>query len=111
MIITHCQFVMHCDQKNYTVIFMFSSTSASVLLYNTLNYFCEAKPCKMFTKMELATNFNFTKELQDFYCLHMLLAPMKEKKVAYQAWIKVFTARDYPNVFSQSILICALSLH
>ena len=51
----------------------------------------------MFTKMELTTNFNFTEELQDYYCLHMLLAPMKEKKVAHRAWIEVFTARDYPN--------------
>ena len=59
----------------------------------------------------IATNFNFTEELQDYYCLHMLLAPMKEKKVAQQAWIEVFTARDYPNVFPQSILIRALSLH
>ena len=41
----------------------------------------------------------------------MLLAPMKEKKVAHQAWIEVFTARDYLNIFPQSILICALSLH
>ena len=49
--------------------------------------------------------------LQDYYCLHMLLAPIKEKKVAHQAWIKVFTARDYPNIFPQSILIRALSLH
>ena len=69
----------------------------------------------MFTKMELATNFNFTEELQDyyfiFYCLHMLLAPIKEKKAAHRAWVKVYTARDYPNVFPQSILICALSLH
>ena len=64
----------------------------------------------MFTKMEVATNFNFMEVLQD-YCLHMLLAPIKEKKVAHLAWIKVFTARDYPNVFPQSILIRALSLH
>ena len=60
--------------------------------------------------MELATNFNFTEELQDYYCLHMLLALMKEK-VTHRAWIKVFTARDYPNLFPQSILIRALSLH
>ena len=59
----------------------------------------------------IATNFNFTKVLQDYYYLHMLLAPMKEKKVAHQAWIEVFTAHDYPNVFPQTILICALSLH
>ena len=65
----------------------------------------------MFTKMELATNFNFTEELQDYYCLHMLLAPMKEKKVAHRAWIKVFTAWDYSNVFPLSILIHTLSLH
>ena len=82
-------------------------------LYNTMVYFHEAKPCKMymFTKMELATNFNFMEVLQDYCCLHMLLAPIKEKKVTHQAWIKVFTARDYPNVFPQSILIHALSLH
>ena len=54
---------------------------------------------------------DFTEEIQGYYCLHMLLAPMKENKVAHQAWIKVFTARDYPNVFPQSILIRALSLH
>ena len=65
----------------------------------------------MFIKMELATNFNFMEVLQDYYCLYMLLTPMKEKEVAYQAWIEVFTARDYPNVFPQSILIRALSLH
>ena len=41
----------------------------------------------MFTKMELATNFNFTEELQDYYCLHVLLAPMKEKKVVHQAYL------------------------
>ena len=41
---------------------------------------------------------------------HMLLAPIKEKKVTHQAWIKVFTAGDYPNVFPQLILIRALSL-
>ena len=29
-------------------------------LYNTMVYFREAKSSKMFTKMELATNFNFT---------------------------------------------------
>ena len=68
-------------------------------------YFREAKPCKMymFTKMELATNFNFMEVPQDYCCLHMLLAPIKEKKVTHQAWIKVFTARDYPNVFPQSV--------
>ena len=66
---------------------------------------------EIFTKMELATNFNFTEELQDYYCLHMLPVPMKEKEVAHRAWIKVFTARGYPNVFPQSILIHALSLH
>ena len=76
-------------------------------LYNTVVHFHEAKPCKMFIK--IANNFNFTGALQDYYCLHMLLAPMKEKKFAYQAWIKVFTAHDYPNVFPQSILIHALS--
>ena len=65
----------------------------------------------MFTKMELATNFYFMEVLQDYYCLHMLLGPIKEKKIAHQAWIKVFTARDYLNVFPQSILFCALSLH
>ena len=43
--------------------------------------------------------------------MHMLLAPMKEKKVPHQAWIEVFTARDYHNIFPQSILIRALSLH
>ena len=62
----------------------------------------------MLTKMKLAINFNFTQELKDYYCLHMLLAPMIEKNVAHQAWIKVFTARNYPNVFPQSILILAL---
>ena len=56
----------------------------------------------------IATNFEV---LQDYNCLHMLLVPMKENKVAHQAWIKVFSARDYPNVFPQSILIRALSLH
>ena len=64
----------------------------------------------MFTKIELDTNFNFTEVLQDYYCLHMLLAPIMEKTVAYQAWIKVFTARDYPNIFPQSILIRALKV-
>ena len=31
------------------------------------------------------------------------------EKFAYQAWIKVFTAHAYPNVFPQSILIRSLS--
>ena len=81
-------------------------------LYNTVAYFREAKPCQdVYQDGAIATNFNFTEVLRDYNCLHILLAPMKEKKVAHQAWIKVFTARDYPDVLPQSILIYALSLH
>ena len=48
-----------------------------------VDLFREAKPCKMFTKMEPDTKFNFTEVLQDYSCLHMLLAPMKEKKITH----------------------------
>ena len=44
-------------------------------------YFRATKPYKMFTKAEPGSNFNFTEVLQDSYCVHMLLALMKEKKV------------------------------
>ena len=37
----------------------------------------------------------------------MLLAPIKEKKVAHQTWIKEFAARDYPNIFPQLCIILA----
>ena len=40
----------------------------------------------------------------------MLLMSTKEKKVTHPAWIKVFTACDYPNAFPQSILIRALCM-
>ena len=57
----HCQFLMHCGQKNYSDLYTFSTQQyLRLCLYNTMVYFHEAKPCKMFTKMELATNFNFT---------------------------------------------------
>ena len=60
----------------------------------------------------IATNFNFMEVLHYniIIVFIMLLAPMKEKKVAHQAWIKVLTTHDYPDVFPQSILIRALSL-
>ena len=66
----------------------------------------------MFTKMELATDFNFTEVLQDYDYLHILLAPIKEKKVAHQVWIKVFTARDLiskciPTIDINSCIILA----
>ena len=48
--------------------------------------------------------------LQDCYCLQMLLASIKEKKVTLQAWIQVCSARDHPNAIPQSILICELCL-
>ena len=48
--------------------------------------------------------------LQDCYCLQMLLASIKEKKVTPQAWIQVCSARDHPNAIPQSILIRALCL-
>ena len=41
----------------------------------------------------------------------MLLASMKERKLTSQAWIQVYTARDYPNAIPQSILIRALGLY
>ena len=103
----HALSIFHALWSDYTVIGTFSSTSRRLRLYNTVVYYREAKPCKM----ELATDFNFTEVLQDYNYLHILLAPMKEKKVAHQAWIKVCTTRDYPDVFPQSILIHALSLH
>ena len=53
----------------------------------------------------IATNFEV---LQDYYCLHMLLAPMKEKKVTHQAWIAVFSARDYSTIDINSCIILAL---
>ena len=61
----------------------------------------------MFTKMKPDTNFDL---MEDYFCLHMLLASMKGKKVTHRAWIKVYTARDHPNAFPQST-IRALSLH
>ena len=48
--------------------------------------------------------------LQDYCCLQMLLASIKEKKVTPQAWIEVCSARDHPNAIPQSILIHALCL-
>ena len=44
-------------------------------------YFPEAKPYKMFTKMEPETNFNFTEGTTRLLWSSMLLASMKEKKV------------------------------
>ena len=80
---------MHCGQKNYKVIYVYIQQYLRLCLYNTgismaiVDLFREAKPCKMFTKMEPDTKFNFTEVLQDYSCLHMLLAPMKEKKVTH----------------------------
>ena len=51
------------------------------------------------------------KVLQDYCCLQMLLASIKEKKVTRQAWIQVCSARDHPNAIPQSILIRALCLY
>ena len=48
--------------------------------------------------------------LQDCYCLQMLLASIKEKKVTPQAWMQVCSGRDHPNAIPQSILIRALCL-
>ena len=48
--------------------------------------------------------------LQDWCCLQMLLASIKEKKVTPQRWIQVCSARDHPNAIPQSILIRALFL-
>ena len=53
---------------------------------------------------------NLMEVLQDYCCLQMLLASIKEKKVTPQAWIKVYSARDHPNAIPQSILIRALCL-
>ena len=91
--------------------------SLCLCLYNTgiskaIAYvFHETKPYKVFTNTEPGTNFNFTEVLQDFCCLHMLVASIKEKKGTPRAWIQVCTARDHPNAIRQSILIHALCLY